>query len=341
MAGLLERLVRRIGRGLSPPPSAAPAPAQAADFDLTDLPDPRWLWSKGYARLADVAGPPGYWRVPTEAVQTDARLAEGFGDASGLVWVRLGTRSRDGRRCDLDGFVAAALPAMRRPFVLITTDGDAAVPSELAPATVRTLLDNPWLVAWYTQNWDGTPHPKLFPIAIGLDLHTPRAASSPRQLSETLGAIAEAARPATRREPSVFCDLGLSLASEERRAAVRVLSGCRHVVMQRQRLSQAAIWESYARHRFVLSAPGNGLDSHRTWEALYLGAIVIAPRSPLDRLYAGLAVVSVEDWRAVRDPANLARWLEQYGPATTAERRDELLDARRQLAAIRTRHLGG
>ena len=33
--------------------------------------------------------------------------------------------------------------------------------------------------------------------------------------------------------------------------------------------------EHYGTHRFVLSPPGHGLDCHRTWEAILLGAIPI------------------------------------------------------------------
>jgi len=69
---------------------------------------------------------------------------------------------------------AGALPSIREPFSLITTDGDAAVPSDMTASTVEALLGNPWLVSWHTQNYDGYTHPKLFPFPIGLDLHTPR-----------------------------------------------------------------------------------------------------------------------------------------------------------------------
>ena len=48
--------------------------------------------------------------------------------------------------------------------------------------------------------------------------------------------------------------------------------------------------------RFVLSPPGNGIDCHRTWEALFLGAIPIVKRSfwPFSEFVVGARVV--EDW---------------------------------------------
>ncbi len=46
----------------------------------------------------------------------------------------------------------------------------------------------------------------------------------------------------------------------------------------------------------MLSLIGNGLDCHRTWEALYLGAIPAVKSSDLDPIYEGLPVLIVEDW---------------------------------------------
>ena len=45
------------------------------------------------------------------------------------------------------------------------------------------------------------------------------------------------------------------------------------------------------KYKFILSPPGAGFDCHRTWEALYLGAIPIVKTSSLDPLYKDLPVV--------------------------------------------------
>ena len=47
---------------------------------------------------------------------------------------------------------------------------------------------------------------------------------------------------------------------------------------------------------FVLSPHGNGLDCHRTWEAIALGCIPVVKTSPLDRLFSGLPVLIVNSW---------------------------------------------
>ena len=57
-----------------------------------------------------------------------------------------------------------------------------------------------------------------------------------------------------------------------------------------------ASWEKNIEYAFTISPFGNGLDCHRTWEALALGCIVIVQKSPLDELYSELPVLIVEKW---------------------------------------------
>src|SRR5688572_28791214 len=149
----IEMWLRPIVRTLRSWPPIVRRRIAARTFDSTDLPEPAsCLWSKGIGLLCDFHGPADYWRAPTESIANEDMFRSHYVDAAGLVWLRLGTRSRNGERVDIDHFVSAALPSIRRPFVLITTDGDASVPSELSASSVEALLDCAWLTAWYTQN---------------------------------------------------------------------------------------------------------------------------------------------------------------------------------------------
>jgi len=296
--------------------------------------NPPCLWSKGISRYCDFKGPDFYGREATESCQHELFFREHYEDACGLVWVRLSTLSRDGKTCDLDNFVRGALSTIRKPFALITTDGDASVPSDLAESTVRALLNCRWLVSWHTQNYDGRAHAKLAPFPMGIDLHTPHFCSSPRRMITQLIHIREHRLPLEQLPLRVLCDLGISVSSEERHRAISALRNCGHVDFQKKRLSQVAIWRRYAEYPFVMSAAGSGLDCHRTWELLYLGNIVITKTSSLDRLYDGLPVVIVRDWNEVSDRKNLAKWLQQYGGLTGREKVWNRLDSKRLLMPI-------
>ncbi|MEM7294430.1 MAG: hypothetical protein AAF420_13705, partial [Pseudomonadota bacterium] len=72
-------------------------------------------------------------------------------------------------------------------------------------------------------------------------------------------------------------------------------------VKQSQFVSREESWQSLSRHAFVVSPHGNGLDCHRTWEALSLGCIPIVKRSALSPLFDDLPVLIVEDWRDVSE----------------------------------------
>jgi hypothetical protein len=50
-----------------------------------------------------------------------------------------------------------------------------------------------------------------------------------------------------------------------------------------------------------LSPRGNGIDCHRTWEALYLDAIPIVWHSTLDSLFTDLPVIIINDWSEINE----------------------------------------
>lgn len=49
-------------------------------------------------------------------------------------------------------------------------------------------------------------------------------------------------------------------------------------------------------HHFMCCPEGNGIDTHRTWEALYMGTIPIEIRNANNRFYADLPICFVDRW---------------------------------------------
>lgn len=296
------------------------------------------LWSKGIGDFCDFAGTRAYRIAGTESTQPAEFFARTYAGAHGLVWVRLGTVAREGRACDLDTFAETVLPTIDRPFVLITTDGDLSVPSQLRPQTVAALKRHPMLAAWYSQNADGTDR-SVLPFPIGLDLHTPRYWTTAARLLATLMRIGREAPHAASRPLRVFSDLGFAVTGSRREAHAAV-EGCMHVDLAAMRVSQIEIWRRYASYPFVMSAHGNGLDCHRTWEVLCVGGIPIVKTSSLDPLYRRLPVAIVRDWREVRDAARLRHWLETLGPLADATAVQAKLDPRVWLDPLRRKLTG-
>ncbi|CAK0837124.1 unnamed protein product [Prorocentrum cordatum] len=71
-------------------------------------------------------------------------------------------------------------------------------------------------------------------------------------------------------------------------------------------MKRADFWAETAKHRFVASPPGAGMDSHRTWEVIALGGIPLVGPS-LRRLYTdnhfNVVMLEADEWRNLSSPA--------------------------------------
>lgn len=302
-----------------------------------------FLWSKGVGLHCDQRWDGDYWCYPTEARCGDQYFAENWRDCQGLVYLRLGSAKtpQEQRQFDLASF-ARQLPSLRHPIVIVSTDGDNVVPGELPAETVEAILEHPLVRAWYTQNWDGTAHPKLHPIPIGLDLHSRRSVWNLCGWwgSLLMKTIARLSAPIEKRSGEVLLDAHFQVTDFDRGQRVRLrqlMEGCPDCHILDGRLTRPQVWREYSRHRFVLSPAGQGLDCHRTWEALLLGAIPIVQRSSLDPLFSGLPVALVDDWEEVLDPQRRAVWLRELVPSPGLTR--QALSVHRWVEMMRT-HLG-
>lgn len=54
-------------------------------------------------------------------------------------------------------------------------------------------------------------------------------------------------------------------------------------------------------HKFVLCPEGNGTDTHRTWETLYLGSIPIEKRNQNNKFYSDLPICFVDEWSEITE----------------------------------------
>lgn len=59
--------------------------------------------------------------------------------------------------------------------------------------------------------------------------------------------------------------------------------------------------ENIYNHKFVICPDGNGIDTHRLWECLYMGSIPIVKRSRNSFFYMMLPICQVGDWEEVTE----------------------------------------
>lgn len=215
----------------------------------------------------------------------------------------------------LPAFVDRILPEVDSPFVLVTGDSDLAAPGEASqrwrmPERSSGLLADQRLIHWFAQNCDRR-HSLLTPLPIGLDYHTlskqdrpcPWGPSqTPEEQDTELGRVREALPPLEDRPLSCLVNFHFSLFGD-RIACLRAMCGKTFVRLQPRYLPRREVWQTHGECSFVLSPVGNGMDCHRTWEALALNTIPIVRSSPLDPLFEDLPVMIVDDWRAIDEEA--------------------------------------
>ncbi|MDX5592252.1 hypothetical protein [Pseudovibrio sp. SPO723] len=204
-------------------------------------------------------------------------------------------------------FAATMLPKISMPFALVSGDSDLSVSLEgLGRDTLRALLDNPYLTRWFAQNL-AFSHPKINHLPIGMDYHTVAAKAkhpwggfeAPLDQEQSLKDIRNGAAAFEEKKPFGYCNWHHSLGNGDRSEVLQLLD-CSAIYLEHQRVPRKKSWLKNADFFFTISPFGEGMDCHRTWEALLLGSVPIIPASPLKPMFKRLPVVIVEDWRQLK-----------------------------------------
>lgn len=187
----------------------------------------------------------------------------------------------------LSNFFEKVHPHLIYPYVLITHNSDRMI-----PGSYQSMLDDEKILAWFGQNVEGCVHPKLHPIPIGLGNFC-----WPHGKVGLLMNVREDFRKSPKQHflyMNFNKKTNINLRSDVYNYFVRepycFVSGQK---------GMKEYFSDIANSLFVLSPRGNGLDCHRTWEALYLGAFPVVISSSLDPLFSDLPVVIVKDWKDV------------------------------------------
>jgi hypothetical protein len=206
-------------------------------------------------------------------------------------------------------FVQLYLRLIRSPFTLVSGDSDTAAGAEgISEDHLHKLLGHPLLLAWHAQN-RVHDHPKLHSIPIGLDYHSMAEASrhgpnpwgkvqSPKEQEQEIRTIARSGGGFATKSAKAFSNWHFQIERGNRKTCFHSCESSA-VHYQEALLPRNESWRRNTKCAFTLSPFGNGLDCHRTWEALLLGTVPIVTRSILDCLYEGLPVLIVDDWREV------------------------------------------
>lgn len=200
-------------------------------------------------------------------------------------------------------------PSIDVPFRLLSGDCDETCPSELFPSRDAFLafVEDPRIIVWFSQNCVETTHPKLHPLPIGQDYHTMSVSEfwgpkmSPFEQEKVVDDLRQQAAPLAERKCMAHANYHFSMTTKfayDRYDALKQIAR-ELVYYEPARCQRFDTWKKQTEYAFVVSPHGNGLDCHRTWEALMLGCIPIVKTSPLDPLFEGLPILIVKEWSDV------------------------------------------
>jgi hypothetical protein len=188
----------------------------------------------------------------------------------------------------MDYFFLELHPKINSPYILVTHNSDNAIPGKYSP-----YINDHKLIAWFGQNV-GLSHDKMIHIPIGIANNYWEHGNT-TLLSKTISKAKNSPK-------KYLLYLNVSTGTNTgARSQVFSLFSKKHYCYSSPRKP----WHDYlidlSQSYFVLSPEGNGLDCHRTWEALLMGAIPIVKTSTLDPMYQDLPVIIVQQWENINE----------------------------------------
>ena len=176
---------------------------------------------------------------------------------------------------------------IKKPYILVTHNGDIPVDD-----SYLSYLDNVNLIAWYGQNIN-TLHPKLKSIPIGI--------ANEKWAHGNESVFFEVLQKNIKKEKLIYTNFDVNTNPSERNYCLSELS--KKNIKIEDKLPFKEYLEEVAKSYFVISPNGNGIDCHKTWEALYLKTIPIVTKSINIEFYKNLPIIIIKDWSQF-EPSN-------------------------------------
>ena len=184
---------------------------------------------------------------------------------------------------DLELFFKEAFPEINKPIKLISHNTDYPVDSKFIQ-----YLDDDKLTHWYAQN-AVLDHPKLTPVPIGI---------ANKQWSHgNLDNLLSVINANHGKENIVYKNFDIGTNINVRRV-IDQITNTNKIFMDRN-WPQTEYLTRLSKSMFVISPPGNGIDCHRIWEALYVRTVPIVERSSAFRNFTNLPIMFIDRWEDI------------------------------------------
>lgn len=190
---------------------------------------------------------------------------------------------------------------IKHPFVLVTHNGDLPVNEEMS-SFIQSL---PNLKMWFGQNIN-CDNNRIKSIPIGLENTKNWTKFSKKDL------LYNSANEKSNPEKLVYANFSFFTNPVERLSCYELVKKSSNFITDK--CNNEVIQDEYQswlndvkNHHYVLCPRGNGIDTHRFWETLYLGRIPITKRNSNTKFYENLPVLFVDDWSEITEDLLLSK----------------------------------
>jgi hypothetical protein len=184
---------------------------------------------------------------------------------------------------DLDLFFRETFPKINKPVKLITHNADEPVEERFIQ-----FLNSNKIIKWYAQN-AVVNHPKLIPIPIGI--------ANKQWPHGNLNTLKNVIDKGVKKEILVYKNFDINTNFYQRKTIDTVTAN--NGIHMGSHLAHDQYLEKMASSLFIISPPGNGVDCHRIWEALYLGCVPIVQQNDCFRNFTELPILFINNWNDV------------------------------------------
>jgi len=172
---------------------------------------------------------------------------------------------------------------LNKSVTLISHNADT--PADLVP---------PAGVTWYTTNVN-IVNKNVFSIPIGIE--------NDFWLKDKRGIMENKLKKPKKYKNMVYINHNVKTNPKARQKPYDLFRGTRWATMHMGRNGQG--FDNYIdnvyNHPFVVCPDGNGIDTHRLWECLYMNTIPIVTRGINTNFYTDLPILFVDDWEEISE----------------------------------------
>lgn len=176
------------------------------------------------------------------------------------------------------------LSHIKTPFKLFFHNGDTTFTKEHSNA----LLVNKNILCIYSQNLSIHPYDRLKPLPIGI-------ANSMWSHGNIYTWVSRLQMPLSRKEHLIYFYFDVNTNTHKRQSCFDIIRAKGVETQPKKSLSDYI--QTLSTFKFAICPEGNGIDTHRFWECLYLKVIPICPRNIVTEYYSNFfPVVLLDKW---------------------------------------------